>query len=120
MRYSLISSANGLPRNALGVLSAILLVPIVLVVRLVTMPFECPLARSAEEVARYLSAFIESAGGEWDWDDFISIPIANSKLEAIRRRAIEIDLPIQGEGMETLKVLLAEAETLAASDRISP
>ena len=107
-------------RNALGVLFAVMLVPIAFVVRLVTMPFERRLERSAEEVARYLSAFIESTGGEWDWDDFISIPIANSKLEAIRRRAVEIDLPVQSEGMEMLKSLLAEAEALAVSDRISP
>lgn len=81
------------------------------------MRFERPLERSADEVARYLRAFIEGTGGEWDWDDFISIPIANSKLEAIRRRAIEIDLPIQGEGLEILKALLAEAETLASASR---
>lgn len=84
------------------------------------MPFERPLERSAEDVSRYLRGFIESTGGAWDWDDFTSIPIANSTLEDIRRRAEEIDLPLQDEGMERLKVLLAEAEALSVSARKSP
>jgi hypothetical protein len=38
------------------------------------------------EVADEIEAFVEGTGGEWDWDDFIHIPIDNPELERIRLR----------------------------------
>jgi hypothetical protein len=46
-------------------------------------------AQSAREekivVEKYLRDFVERTGGNYDWDDFISIPCRDPKLEEIRR-----------------------------------
>ena len=39
-----------------------------------------------KQVLEILKNFIDGRGGEWDWDDFISIPLEDSYLEAIRLR----------------------------------
>jgi hypothetical protein len=43
--------------------------------------------RSADDVAGFLRDFIEGTGGEWDWDEFESVPITDPELEGIRLRA---------------------------------
>jgi hypothetical protein len=42
---------------------------------------------SAGEVAQYIRNLINDQGGEWDWDDFESSPIADPELDRIRREA---------------------------------
>jgi hypothetical protein len=42
--------------------------------------------RTSAEVSKILSAFVEGSGGDYDWDDFISSPIADPALDAIRLR----------------------------------
>ena len=37
-----------------------------------------------EEVAKTIENFVSGSGGPWDWDDFISVRIADEELEAIR------------------------------------
>ena len=85
-------------------------------IKLVTLPFEKPFNRSADEVAQYLRDFLNGTGGDWDWDDFISIPIADPRLEDIRERAAALDLPIADQDTALLMTLIAEAEALAASN----
>jgi hypothetical protein len=92
-------------------------VPVLLIVKLVLMPFERPMKRSAEEVARYLRDFLEKSGGDWDWDDFISIPIADPRLEALRDRAAKLALPMADADTGPLQALVSEAEAIAASER---
>ena len=70
---------------------------------------------SAADVASHLHNFIDGNGGNYDWDDFTSVPIANQQLDDIRCRAAAVDLPVTKEGYMTLRVLLAEAERLASS-----
>jgi len=41
---------------------------------------------SREDVADTIEAFVNDTSGEWDWDDFISIPLKDPELEAIRKR----------------------------------
>lgn len=36
------------------------------------------------EVAKTIENFVNGIGGPWDWDDFISVQIANQELESIR------------------------------------
>jgi len=48
--------------------------------------------RSAAEVAGFLRDFIDGSGGEWDWDDFTSVPITNQRLDNIRIEAGRIPL----------------------------
>ena len=69
--------------------------------------------RTAAEVADHLRHFVNGAGGEWDWDDFTSVSIADRRLDDIRRRAAAVDLPVTDGGLMILRQLLAEAESLA-------
>ena len=41
---------------------------------------------SREEAATTIENFLSGAGGRWDWDDFISLPITDSRLDEIRKR----------------------------------
>ena len=38
------------------------------------------------EVADIIERFLEGNGGQWDWDDFLSIPIADPQLDGVRQR----------------------------------
>jgi len=67
---------------------------------------------SAEDVAGYLEDFIENRSGDWDWDDFTSIPITDLALEAIRREAEMVQFPIDEAGDAKLRELLARARSL--------
>ncbi len=70
------------------------------------------------EVRSILGSFIRGGTGEWDWDDFISVPIKDAYLDAIR--TICRDLPTRfppepsskfycsEEGWDTLKVIEAK------------
>ena len=94
-------------------LLVIVAIPLAAVAGLISWMFGLKAKLSASEVATYLRDFIEGSGGDWDWDDFTSVPIANPQLEDIRRRAAAVDLPSTDEGLSTLQGLLAEAERLA-------
>jgi hypothetical protein len=39
-------------------------------------------------VADVIEQFLDGTGGEWDWDDFCSVRIADPELDAIRIRCI--------------------------------
>ena len=112
MRRSLIASENTVLQNAWGFFVAATLVPTALVLKLVTWPFERPMKRTAEEVVDYLEDFINGTGSDWDWDDFVSIPIADPALDTIRERASRFPEP--EVGLSELKALLQEAKALAS------
>jgi hypothetical protein len=116
MGRSLIDPGNSLWRNMVGVVAAAILIPIALVVKLISLPFERPHKRTAGEVARYLRCFLDDSGGEWDWDDFTSISLADPSLESIRQRAASVELPVSEEGRRALLALLSEAEGHATSE----
>lgn len=63
-------------------------------------------ARTPREVAKILRNFIAGSGGEWDWDDFTSSPIADAALDEIRREAGAVPLPVDTEGLAKLRELL--------------
>ena len=114
MRRPLISGSSPWPLKAA---TFVLLLPVLLafmVLKVAVMPFERPSRRSADEVLRYLRDFLDGTGGPWDWDDFISIPIADPRLEDLRERAAALDLPMTDADTAPLKALVAEAEALAA------
>lgn len=56
---------------------------------------------------------IEGTGGDWDWDDSLSITIEDPALESIRERAAW-DVPLKHH-ISHLRQLLAEAEALSPS-----
>lgn len=67
--------------------------------------------RSAADVAKYLRDFIEGTGGDWDWDDFESVPIVDPDLDRIRREAAQAAPP--DADLAKLRELLIQAEELA-------
>ncbi|MGE4323441.1 MAG: hypothetical protein AB7E60_10485 [Sphingobium sp.] len=66
MRRALVSSENGIFRNAIGCAACLFIIPVFLVIKLITMPFEKPFNRSPDEVAQLLWDFLNETGGEWD------------------------------------------------------
>jgi len=77
--------------------------------------------RTPEDVAGFIRDFLAGTGGNWDWDDFTSIPITAVELEAIREEADLVPLPLTSKGRARLESLLARAEALipGSSDPVS-
>ena len=103
-------------QRVFSILSKVVLVivalPVAALAGLVSSVFGLKEELSPSEVAAYLRNFME--GGEaWDWDDFTSVPIANPRLDDIRRRAAAIRLPVTNEGLAVLRELLVEADGMA-------
>jgi hypothetical protein len=65
-------------------------------------------------VAEELRNFLTGQGDASAWDDFTTLAIRDPKLDHIRERAFEVDLPLSEDGAATLRKLLAEAEQLAS------
>lgn len=86
-----------------AVLLAPLAVPIALLAQV--LPGKKTIDRTPEEVVGLIEDFLEGTGGEWDWDEFESVPITDPMLEAIRVRATT-------PGIE-LSDVLAEARRIA-------
>jgi hypothetical protein len=114
IRVTLMSREHGPLRNAAGFLASVFLLPVALVVKLLIMPFERPARSSPAEVAACLRDFLNDSSDDrdWAWDDFTSVPLADARLESIRRRGCKIALPLTEEGRRAVELLLAEAESL--------
>jgi hypothetical protein len=97
-------------------LLVIVAVPLALIAGLVSKVFELEAKMSAGEVAKHLREYIEGTGGEWDWDDFTTVPIADPQLDDIRRKAAEVTGDDSDEASSVLEQLLAKAERLAAQE----
>jgi hypothetical protein len=87
------------------------LLAIVIVAAILAGLFSRPIQRTPAEVARFLRDFIEGTGGDMDWDEFESVPIADPELERIRREAATAAPP--GPDMAKLRDLLRQTEALA-------
>jgi len=59
---------------------------------------------------------MQDTGSAWDWDDFISLEISDATLENIRLRASKVALPVDEDGMDTLRQLLSEVEGITSDD----
>lgn len=46
--------------------------------------------RTAAEVADFIENFLEGRDGPWDWDEFLTIPIADPDLDRVRERCLEL------------------------------
>jgi hypothetical protein len=72
-----------------------------------------------EEVAETIENFVNGSGGPWDWDDFISLRIANEELEAIRIECLRTQSEYPGgpnrwcneEGLEVLRGLAKQVRS---------
>jgi hypothetical protein len=87
--------------------------------KFLTLLFKRPRQISETQAALYLYEFIEGFGGNWDWDDFTLMPIANPQLESVRKRAQQVNLPVDEEGLAILRRLLTEVERLNEKGKLS-
>lgn len=71
-------------------------------------------------VVESIRAFLDGSGGNWAWDDFTSCSLLSANLDAIRRQAGAVDLPLDTEGEDTLRDLLEQAEQLSAEGLEKP
>ncbi len=46
--------------------------------------------RTPIEVGIIIRGFLNGTGGKWDWDDFISTPLSDSRLDEVRRLCGEL------------------------------
>jgi len=95
--------------------AAIFLAPVAVAVGLIALswPGRRSVDRTPDDVVGFLRDFLDGTGGEWDWDEFESVPITDPELEALRRRAARAAPP--NPDLNQLRALLAEAETIAQS-----
>lgn len=71
-------------------------------------------------VVEAITAFLNGTGGPWDWKRFISTSLRNAELDRIRRCAHAVDLPLNSEGVATLRDLLGQAELLSDDNPMMP
>ena len=45
---------------------------------------------STTDVERYLRGFLDGNGGEWDWDDFTSIPFPTQRSTEFDKRQMQL------------------------------
>ena len=64
------------------------------------------------ELASELEAFANDAEGEMAWDRLESVPIIDARLEAIRREAMTVNLPLQADDRAKLGRLASKARAL--------
>lgn len=116
MKRALISPENSLGRNFFGLCIAAPLFIFAVIAKIIILPFERPQEITTTQVVLYLYEFIEGFGGDYDWDEFTSVPIANQQLESIRVRANQVNLPVDEEGLAALHLLLTEAKGLSEKE----
>jgi len=70
-------------------------------------------------VAATIENFVNGSGGPWDWDDFISVRIADEELEAIRIECLRTQFEYPGgpnqwcneQGLEVLRNLAKQVRS---------
>jgi hypothetical protein len=97
--------------RVVNVLFFIILSPLIILMAILAAILAKPSTRSPDEVARYLWNEAHGKGGYRDWDDFVSIPIADPELEAIRLDAASLSHPLSMH-REELLALAEQAQRL--------
>jgi len=79
-----------------------------------------------EEIEKTISNFLRGTGGEWGWDDFVSIPLKDPQLDKIREQCFDLQYSYRSkvkteycskEGIEVLKKLHEEIRKGLATRR---
>ena len=67
-----------------------LLLPVLILVKLAIRPFEKPRIISSEKVSEILARRISDTPDWNEWDEFVCSPIADARLESVRRASADI------------------------------
>ena len=96
---------------------ALPMLPFALVAALVAGLFSKPRRLSAGKMVEELEALIAFAegAGEWDSDEFESVPLVDPVLEGLRRRALRADWP--KPNADALRAVLIDVQRIAAEER---
>jgi len=72
-------------------------------------------------VADYLDRFIAGSEGQWDWDDFCSVPLKDEHLNSIVERACAFAPPgdLGDAERDELRKLLAEVRMTANAEPVA-
>lgn len=106
------------PKNILVLAAAmivsVLIVPFVLIARaaMYVLGVDDRADRTPEEVADYLRKFVDGSEGEWDLDDFESVPIKDEHLDSVRCEFLSIHLPMDEVGRAKAQELLSRVEMM--------
>ena len=73
-------------------LFVIFVLPFATVISLIAGLIDKPIDRSRDDVAKYIREFLDGTGSEYDWDDFVCVPIKDQELDEIREIASELSL----------------------------
>lgn len=98
-----------------AVLLAPIVVPIALVAQLLS--GRKTVDRTPQDVIGFIDDFLEETGGDWDWDEFVSVPITDLELDALRQRAA-LAAPAN-PNLTELRDILAEAQQIAGRRAIT-
>jgi len=69
--------------------------------------------KEALYVEKSIEDFLSGESGKWDWDDFTSCPLRNNDLDEIRKQALAVGLPLDGEGRKVLEGLLRQVQAIS-------
>ncbi|QEF97956.1 hypothetical protein Mal15_20020 [Stieleria maiorica] len=59
------------------------------------------------EVVQIIERFLSGEGGAYEWDDFLSLPIADPNLDRVRQQCVRVDWASK-KGRESIERILAE------------
>ena len=85
------------------------------------------IAMTRKDVADVIEQFLSGAGGEWDWDDFISIPLEDLDLDQIRRTCAQLpelypaairSVYCGEQGIKVLRSILKDLQAQSARTRL--
>jgi len=71
-------------------------------------------------VIEAMTAFLDGSGDRRTWDDFTSCSLRDAEFDRIRRCAADVDLPLDAQGVATLRDLLDQAELMGTDDPTAP
>jgi hypothetical protein len=66
-----------------------------------------PVQRSRTEVIHFIECALKT-GGDSNWDDFVSVRIADPELETIRLKCLDVNFAPEAQFNATLQSILSE------------
>ena len=85
-------------------------IPLALLANL--LPLKKTVDRTPDDVIGFIEDFIDGTGGDWDWDEFESVPITDARLDALREEASMTGPPYD---VEKLRAIVARVKALKAA-----
>lgn len=69
--------------------------------------------QEAAYAAQAIRTFLDGSCGDRDWDNFTSCSLRNAEVDSIRRRALDVPLPVGPDEDKALAALADEADCMS-------